>query len=288
MDYPIVEVKTLDNITLYGLLSESQQKDLILINIHGTGSCFYVEGFEKEFSENLPINGISTLFTNNRGNQVMECWQETGAAIEKFEDCLKDIDAWIEFVLKKGYKKIILQGHSLGTEKVVYYMEKGKYKEKIVGVVLLGFSDSYGVQMKFLRTQNIDPMDEAIKLVENGKGYQFLTSVWKCHAGVIPQNAESYINFFSQNSELSKALPIRNGKDLTYYQNIKTPILGVICENDEWMKTITTVSKSVEIMREENGNAQIEVISDTDHSFSGKQKELLNIVHKFIKEKIIN
>src|SRR3989344_1753317 len=138
MGYPIVKIKTPDNITLFGFLSESSNKDIILINIHGTGSGFYVEEFESEFTERLPKLDVSTLFTNNRGNYTMESWQETGAAVEKFENCLIDIDAWIEFALQKGYKQIILQGHSLGTEKVVYYMEKGKYKDRVVGVILLG------------------------------------------------------------------------------------------------------------------------------------------------------
>ena len=286
MGYPIVKIKTPDNITLFGFLSESSNKDIILINIHGTGSGFYVEEFESEFTERLPKLDVSTLFTNNRGNYTMESWQETGAAVEKFENCLIDIDAWIEFALQKGYKQIILQGHSLGTEKVVYYMEKGKYKDRVVGVILLGFSDSYGCQMKFLQTQSINPMDEALELIKTKKGYQLINSIWNCHAGVLPQNAESYINFFSEDSELSKALPLRKGKDLTYYQKIQVPILGVICETDEWL--LLPINELISLMKNENPKAQIETISQTDHSFVGKQKELVDIVEQFINKKIIN
>lgn len=280
MGYPIVKIKTPDNITLFGLLTESLKKDTILINIHGTASCFYIEEFEGEFANRLPEIGISTLFTNNRGNHTMESWQETGAAVEKFEDCLIDIDTWIEFVLQKGYTKIILQGHSLGTEKVVYYMENGKHKDKVIGVILLGFSDSFGCQMKFLQTQSIDPMIEAKELVKNGKSHQLLTNIWNSHAGVLPQNANSYINFFAEDSELSKALPLRKGKDLIFYQNIKVPILGVICDTDEWL--LLPIDDLVRLMRAENKLAQIETISETDHSFVGKQKELVDIIEKFM------
>jgi alpha/beta superfamily hydrolase len=126
-------------------------------------------------------------------------------------------------------------------------------------------------------------MDEAKELVKNGKGYQLLTNIWNSHAGVLPQNANSYINFFSENSELSKALPLRKGKNLTYYQNIKVPILGVICETDPW--TVIPVVEAVNLMKNENKNAQIVVISNTDHSFTGKQKELVDIVEQFIDKK---
>ncbi len=285
MSYPIVKVKTPDDITLFGLLTKSNDKDTILINIHGTGSGFYVEEFEQEFSERIPKIGISTLFTNNRGNYTLECWQNTGCAQEKFEDCVIDINTWIEFALNNGYKNIILQGHSLGTEKVVYYMEKGKYKELIKAVILLGFSDSFGVQIKFLETQSIDPMKNAKELVSEGKGHEFINSIWLSHAGVLQKTANSYINCFSEDSELSKALPLRKGKDLLFYQNIKVPILGVISDTDNWNAMLGV--DTIDLLRNENVNAEIKTISNTDHSFSGKQKELVDIVEDFIKNKII-
>lgn len=284
MAYPIVKVKTPDNITLFGLLSESNKKDTILINIHGTGSGFYVEEFEEEFSNRIPDCGVSTLFTNNRGNYTLESWQETGCAQEKFEDCVIDIDTWIEFTLSKGYKNVILQGHSLGTEKVVYYTERGKYRDLIKGVILLGFADSFGCQINFLESQTIDPMENARQLVKDGKGHEFITSIWLCHAGVLPKSANSYVNCFSENSELSKVLPLRQNKDLFYYQNIKVPILGIISDTDEWNEILGV--DTVSLLKNENKNAQIETISNTDHSFTGKQKELVDIVEEFIKRKI--
>ena len=284
MHYPIVKIKTPDNITLFGLLAESKNRDIILINIHGTGSGFDVEEFEGEFTERLPEIGISTLFTNNRGNYTLESWQETGCAQEKFEDCVIDINTWIEFVINKGYKNVILQGHSLGTEKAVYYMKKGKYRDLIKGVILLGFADSFGCQKKFLESQSIDPMENAKELVKNNRGHEFINSIWLCHAGVLQKTANSYINCFSEGSELSKALPLRQGKDLLYFQNIKVPILGVISDTDNWndMLGIDTIN----LLKKENKNAEVNTISNTDHSFSGKQKELVDIVENFIKSKV--
>lgn len=280
MIYPIVKVKTPDNLSLFGLLAEANSTKTILINIHGTASAFYVEEFEEEFVKTLPEKDISVLFTNNRGNFIMESWQKTGAALEKFEDCLIDIDTWVEFVLKKGYKQIFLQGHSLGSEKVVYYMEKGKYKDKISGVILLGFTDSYGVQMKFLKTLNVDPAVEARRLINENKGEQFIDTLWLSHAGVLPQSAESYLNFFSPDSELSKALPLRQGKDLKYFRNIKVPILAITTDPDPW--AVVPLHESADLLRKENGLAKVEILSGTNHSFEGKQKEVVQLVNNFV------
>ncbi len=284
MEFPIVNLITSDGLNLFGYLAEATSSKTILINIHGTASGFYVEEFEKYFIEELPQLGISTLFTNNRGNFVQESWQKTGAAVEKFEDCLIDINNWIEFALSQGYEKIILQGHSLGTEKVVYYMNRGKYADKVVAVSLLGFADSYGNQMLFAKDKHLQLMNEANDLVKQYKGDQYLTSVWFCHAGVLPKSAASYINFFSQDSELSKALPLRLGKDLKYYSEIKVPILGIVGDKDPW--TILPVPEAAELMRKGNQNADVFIISDCEHSFTGKQKELIEIVKNFLKGRI--
>ena|SRR3989338_3438709 len=144
MEYELVWTKTKDDLELYGLLKESALHKRILINVHGTASNFYEEDFIANFAKELPKIGISVLSTNNRGAYGLEVYQNSGAAIEKFEDCLLDIDAWIEFSIKRGCKEIILSGHSLGTEKVVYYMANGKYRSKVIAVILLAPADSYG------------------------------------------------------------------------------------------------------------------------------------------------
>jgi pimeloyl-ACP methyl ester carboxylesterase len=283
MEYSIVKVITSDNLELYGNLVRAKNKENILINIHGTASSFYIEGFEQIFCEELPKNCFSVLFTNNRGNYVMESWQNTGAALEIFEDCVIDIDTWIEFVLKKGYKNIFLQGHSLGTEKVVYYMNKGKYRDCVRAIILLGFSDSFGSQMRFLKENSLDNSDllnEAKLLVKRGKPNQFLTSTWLSHAGVLPQSAASYINFFSPNSELSKTLPLRNNNSLVYFHDIKVPILAIISDRDIW--TIITPSQAAELLKKENPKTLTHLIKNTNHSFKNKEKEAFNITYNFL------
>jgi pimeloyl-ACP methyl ester carboxylesterase len=282
--YNIEKVITKDNITLFGYYAASVKKDanIVLINIHGTAGTFYSEEFEKYYVEKLPKLGLGVIFTNNRGAGLLDPWTGIGAATEKFEDCLIDIDAWIEFALTKGYTKIILQGHSLGTEKVVYYMNKGKYKDKVISIILLAFSDSYGTQQKHLKNIKIDLMKEAKQLVKINKKDTLLSSYWLSHAGVLPQSAESYINFFSENSELSNALPLRNGKNLEYYKNIRVPILGVIGDQEEY--TIIPIIKAIDLLKKENSKSTIIQIFGANHDFVNKQDILINNVISFIQK----
>jgi len=277
----IVDVETKDKLPLYGLLSESN-KNTIVINIHGTGSNFYENDFAGPLAEALGDNGISFLSTNNRGASVLQAYPPCGSAMEHFEDCLLDIDAWVEFVISKGYSKIILQGHSLGAEKLVYFMSHGKYKDKISAVILLGFSDSFGHQEQYDSESKL--MIEAKKLIKENKGHQFLTSDWLSHSGVMPKNADSFVNFFSEDSELSKSLPLRKGDKLELFSKISVPILAVIGDQKEY--TIIPIKDAINLLNKENSLTESHQIENCDHSFEGKEAELTKIILNFLKSKI--
>jgi pimeloyl-ACP methyl ester carboxylesterase len=282
MKYPIVKAVTADHLELHGILTEPErEKDAILINIHGTSGCFYVEEYTPFFAEELPALGIATLFTNNRGSHVMEAWQKSGAALEMFEDSVLDIDAWVQYALNRGYRRIILQGHSLGTEKVVYYMNKGRYPLPVMAIILLGISDSFGNQALIGKSFPVDPMVEARQLMAEGKGEQFLTSIWRPHGGGVPQSAASYLNFFSPGSELSKAIPLRQRGDLLYYRAIQVPILVVVGEFDPF--TCIPVREALSLLKKENPRTQTQLVVGADHDFSGKGKELVKILREFLK-----
>ena len=131
MKNPFVQVVTIDKLDLYGFLISASKKDAIIINIHGTADNFYDNEFVWQIADTLKSLSVSMLSVNNRGSYNLEFYdygpsarRHSGASVEIFEKCLLDIDAWIKFALSLGYKKIILEGHSLGTEKVVYYLNK--------------------------------------------------------------------------------------------------------------------------------------------------------------------
>jgi hypothetical protein len=100
------------------------------------------------------------------------------------------------------------------------------------------------------------------------------------HAGYLPQTAASYLNFFNKDSELSKALPLRQGKNLSLYRFIKVPILAVIGEIGEF--TIIPISDAIKLLQNENPNTQVFQIKNSDHEYRGHELELANIIASFI------
>ena len=291
MKNPIVSVKTKDNLDLYGILLEAPKKDAIIINIHGTADNFYDNDFIWQIAESVRKLNISMLSVNNRGAYTLELYsypdsacRNSGAATEIFEKCVLDIDAWIKKALSLGYKKIILQGHSLGTEKIVYYMSKGKYVGKIKEIILLGFADSFGTNEEYLKKTKAEVMKEAKALLKNGKRDYLLSKHRFPHAGILPQTAGSYLNFFKKDSELSKTLPLRNGKDLKMYKNIKIPILGIIGDKEEF--TVIPVKKAIDLLRRENKMTKTYQLKNCDHNFTGKEKELARVIFNFLRKNV--
>ncbi|MBI4450766.1 alpha/beta fold hydrolase [Candidatus Woesearchaeota archaeon] len=282
MHYPIVYVFS-DKIHLYGLLMEpaKRRKDKpVMITVHGTGSNFYEEDFFPNLADKLNRQGIALLAANNRGNGLLQGGNDWhGATEERFEDCLKDIDAWIEFAQDKGYKSIILQGHSLGTEKVIYYMNKGRYRSKVTGVVLLAFSDSYGVHIKNIGVaRHRRFLAEAKKLVSQCKGHIFLSD-WQVHGGYFPKAARSYLSFFGDGSTLSEVFPLRSKGPLSYYCGIRVPILAVIGDQQEF--TVIPTKRALALLKSENPLTETHQLKNCNHDFQGKEEEIAALIAGF-------
>jgi alpha/beta superfamily hydrolase len=290
-NYPIVNVKTEDELTLHGILTEPvNPAKTIVIHIHGSSGNFYWNSYFELLTKSVVDLGIAYLATNNRGSGVYELVKGEfyhGVSLEKFEDCLLDIDAWIEFALSKGYENIILEGHSYGTEKSVYYMNKGKYANKVTGVMLFGFSDNVGTQIKYEKNIGKSYRQEAEELNNKGESWKLLSDYFGL-CGEMPISAQTYLHGFTEDSENAIALPLRQGRDLTFFQNIKVPILGVISDDEDGEYTVIPIKDAVELLRSENELAEACIIKDTNHVFAGKEKELVDIVMDFLERRLLN
>lgn len=288
--FPIVKVATKDGYILHGLLQESKIKSKnIIIHIHGSAGNFYQSNFYTYLFKMAEELGYAFLTTNNRGTGVYDVELGTkyrGAAIEIFEDCLLDIDAWIEYAINLGYENIILEGHSFGTNKIQYYYFNGKYKLKIKALILLGFTDSYGGQLEYLKSNNLSNehlLKEARKLISDKKPLQLLPYPL-INWGELPQTAQSYLSFMKPNSVLSKILPLRNKVNLENFHKIDVPILGIVGDHNEC--TVLPPKEAVELLMNENKKVKCYMIKGSNHTYKDKESELIKLIKNFLGEKL--
>ena len=129
----IINDYTRDGLRLPMIHYESRRKEYCIVFVHGMSGDILINTFAQTWANKTVKDNIGFLFGHTRGysyindivcknKEIKRC----GTTYEVFEECLDDIDLFIKIVKKLGYQKIILLGHSLGCNKIIYYLSKRK------------------------------------------------------------------------------------------------------------------------------------------------------------------
>src|SRR3989344_909522 len=119
--------------------------------VHGLTSTFYSNvPLLTEFAKQCEREGVGFASFNNRGHDIVAGIKKVdpssdkgythidgGAALETFKDSTYDIEAGVTFLKYQGFSKIIVVGHSTGSNKTCFYAA-GRKNTAIVGYVLAG------------------------------------------------------------------------------------------------------------------------------------------------------
>lgn len=132
MHVELVRAKTADGMRLDGALqqptgarSPAAPLDAI-VALHGVGSNFYSSTMMESLSVALVAAGIAVVRVNTRGHDGVNTVASDqggkiqGAAFERVDDCRHDVDAWVRFLLGRGFHRLGILGHSLGAVKLLY------------------------------------------------------------------------------------------------------------------------------------------------------------------------
>lgn len=281
---------TLDNLRLDGLLFEPDKKSkVVILHIHGMAGNFYENIFLDSMAEEYTKAGYAFSTGNNRGHDYIADFQivgpkenhkRIGDAFEKIEDCILDINGWIEFLKQKGYRIFILQGHSLGAVKAVYYL--GNYQDNpFVALVLASPPDMLGLVRVEAEKRNFErDLSEAKKLMREGKKDVWLKNkIWNWYY----KSAQSYINFFADKSK-SDVFPIlRNGK-FKELENVKIPVLAFYGGTDD--AVVFSPEKDLEVIKKHLKNSKSEtlLVGTAPHSYFKHEKQAAKNVVNWLKE----
>lgn len=128
-----LNVPTKRGSVLNGVLFRPREKkntDTVMIAITGIHGNFYSNPFYYNIGDTLnsanydfiyaqtndAFGQIETFNVNTKGKEIIGSWNE------RFSYTDEDIDAYLTWACKEGYEHIILAGHSLGANKVIYYL----------------------------------------------------------------------------------------------------------------------------------------------------------------------
>ena len=130
-----LNVPTKRGVVLNGVLFRKQEvktADTVMIAITGIHGNFYSNPFYYNIGDTLNSDDIDFIYaqTNDAYGQIPTFNVNTGKEEtigswnERFSYTDEDIDAYLTFAAEEGYKHIILAGHSLGANKVIYYLSR--------------------------------------------------------------------------------------------------------------------------------------------------------------------
>ena len=130
-----LDVPTERGSVLNGVLfrrGETRAADTVMIAITGIHGNFYSNPFYYNIGDTLNAGGIDFIYaqTCDAFGQIRTFNVKTkreeliGSWNERFSYTDEDIDAYLTFAEEEEYRHIILAGHSLGANKVIYYLSR--------------------------------------------------------------------------------------------------------------------------------------------------------------------
>ena len=287
-----------DRVQLFGLLHTGEEKNEteVVISTHGMGSnC--LKKRDDIIAQKLTSNNIAYFTYNNRGSGLVNSARKEkekflqGTVYEDVLDSYYDIVASIKLMKSKGYKKIHLQGHSLGSTKTVYTYNKllqNQDKEilnSIKSVILLSLVDISQV-MDYLVASNYDVDVPAIALQKENEGN--LDYIIKTNTSFMPLvSAKTFLRYYRDNNEIDFAKYTTPNYDLEKLNNILVPIFMRWGNVNELISIPANELSKLVNEKIANPIKDISYIDGATHNYKDKEDLLAEQILNFIKNKVI-
>jgi len=285
----LVRFEAADGVALAGLLYEPPRRSKrAIIWLHGGGGASVYESRRTNLLASVFIaQGIAFFPFNNRGSGIVRHAGEDfgGAAFERIRDCVADIDAAIRELWWRGYRDITLAGHSTGANKIAVY-DHYKPRNRARRYVLLAGGDDTGLLYAQVGARKFNALLTKSKLmlkVRRGgelappiAGQSMLS--WRAlHDVANPDGDYNVFPFF----EAMTGTKLSRRPRFRYIRAIRKPSLYIYGDRDQYC--FDDVPRCVAILAQHvSDRAELVVMHDADHGFSGREEELGEVIANWI------
>ncbi|MDE1825852.1 MAG: DUF1749 domain-containing protein [Candidatus Micrarchaeota archaeon] len=282
----IVEFGASDGVMLHGFLTRPKKtSNRAVIHLHGMGGNMHrvVGGYDKLLSDSLNRIGYNFFVIETRGSAIAS-WirrygkgkrRVGGTAFEKFEESRYDIDGAILALRSMGIKEIILEGHSTGCQKAIYYQFKAR-NPMVKGIILIGPGGDYNLHKKRLGKR----FAQAVRYARGKRRDKLALMPKRYYEGIV--GASRFLSFSDTKFPEARIFDYESGR-LREFSGIKTPVLAILGSREEWM---TMPAKSyMKILEGDNRSDFFGciMIRGANHTFKGKGKELAGAITGWLK-----
>ena len=282
----IITFNAKDDIILNGIIYKNNKKtNKIIIQVHGmTSNCFKKRN--QIIANTITDISVDTFDFNNRGSDVIRYISDgkskklAGTAYENIEECYYDIVGAIEYVLSLGYEDIYLQGHSLGSTKVVYtynrlLKEHSNLIDKIKGIILLSLVDITGIIKQ-------SPIYKCMKIAEEKEKNKEIMEMMPIESFIHPMSVKNYLMYTKYNSQFDFAKYDEKDNKFEVLNNIRCPLFMRWGNVNEMIIQDASDLSNLLNKKIKNKVKDISYIDGANHGYHGKEQILADEIKAFL------
>lgn len=276
----LVQFEASDGLKLEGLLAYAET-DTTIIHIHGICGNFYANEFIRKMAEIYPKIGINFFSINHRGHDVLaETYVNdevvyVGGGLEKFSETMCDIQGAVDFVSSFS-RRTILQGHSGGCAKTIYYNLNNEPLETI----LMSPTDSYELHSKYLEPETVNDQYRRLEeITQPSDSWTWYESEYGIDVAGMEYNIPITHQALLALHE-GPAFQILRFDGRWPFDKIDTRILACIGSDDPY-QTVPPSQLQEELSKMAEHIKLLE-IAGADHHFHGFEEKLLNGISNWL------
>ena len=182
----------------------------------------------------------------------------------------------MDFAEKRGFSYVVLQGHSLGCSKAVYYLSETK-DERVRRLVLASSSDMVGW------IERGPHHDEIISLakewVSHGKGKEILP---KLLDDCFYLSAETYLDFGVKGNPID-VINTHDPEASSVLADIKVSTLAFFCSKD--YADILPLDEALEVIKQKAKNCpqfDAAIVDGASHGYFAREKEVADLIMNWL------
>ncbi len=278
----VVYVMSGDTVFNAGLLFHTKKgltKPVAIIWVHGWGVNFYSPSYisvgrafaEKGYtciSVNTRMHDLANVEGYKNGKRV-----RGGGYWGIASDQTKDISAWIDFAESKGFKKVILVGHSAGAAAVRNFQSEKK-DNRVSGLVLA--SGSVDPAPPIDSSQYI----QAVPLMSENKGEELIKDPKRSFPSYI--SAATFMDIVNEPAGYKDFFGVRTTN--AGITKIQCPILAFYGTHDDVGNENTLELLKTSIKKQPKGPMSVTttMIKNADHMYMGQEIQVAEVITKWI------
>lgn len=276
----ILKVNTKRGLELKGAIYGNTTNETVLIMLTGICSNVFQNDLLDSTGKLLSANGISVIIAHAHDSfsclaytdNTIGKQRHTGVFNDDFSMAYEDVESYVLKAKEMGFKKIILAGHSLGSNKIIHYL--GNTKDNYINYFIV--SCPIDIMHWWKVMPNVDLYYEtAKKWCEDGRGDEILPFLF---GGFSPMCAKTVLGFYNADNLKNTPAMSKQGETNSLY-NIKPHGAFMIGSKDSvtGKRPKAFMEQLNKWTREPDKNTVIEV-KGASHIFYGMHEEYANVI----------